>query len=178
MLPDAVQLTGSTRAGQRSQSTIEVERMLRADILLALGRHRAEAISKLHVMQVVESVAARRSFVAADQVLGLIKAIHNWANGTGRLEVKPTLGRKKRNLCKTRERVLCDLEVRTLRQALDAAPKLSAEIRVALKLELLLGVRIGEARGALRSEIDFRQRIWTIPAHRTKANREHKLPAV
>jgi hypothetical protein len=55
MLPDAVQLTGSTRAGQRSQSTIEVERMLRADILLALGRHRAEAISKLHVMQVVES---------------------------------------------------------------------------------------------------------------------------
>ena len=46
--------------------------MLRADILPALGRHRAEAISKLHVMQVVESVAARRSFVAADQVLGLV----------------------------------------------------------------------------------------------------------
>ena len=58
------------------------------------------------------------------------------------------------------------------------SPKLSAEIRVALKLELLLGVRIGEALGALRSEIDFRQRIWTIPAQRTKANREHKLPAV
>jgi hypothetical protein len=49
--------------------------MLRADILPALGRHRAEAISKLHVMQVVESVAARGSFAAADQVLGLIRAI-------------------------------------------------------------------------------------------------------
>jgi integrase len=54
--------------------------------------------------------------------------------------------------------------------------KVSAEIRVALKLELLLGVRIGEALGALRPEIDFKQRVWTIPAHRTKANREHKLP--
>jgi integrase len=54
----------------------------------------------------------------------------------------------------------------------------SAEIRVALKLEFLLGVRIGEALGALRSEIDFKQRVWTIPTHRTKANREHKLAAV
>jgi integrase len=41
---------------------------------------------------------------------------------------------------------------------------------------LLLGVRIDEALGALRSEIDFKQRVWAIPAHRTKANREHKLP--
>jgi integrase len=39
-----------------------------------------------------------------------------------------------------------------------------------------LGVRISEALGALRSEIDFKQRVWTIPAHRTKANREHKPP--
>ena len=166
----------NARAGQRSQSTIEAERMLRADILPALGHDRGEAISKLHVMQVVEAVAARGSFVAADQVLGLIRAIYNWANGTGRLEVNPTLGLKKRNVSKPRERVLRDPEVRALWQALDAAPKLSAEIRVALKLELLLGVRIGEALGALRSEIDFKQRVWTIPAHRTKANREHKLP--
>jgi hypothetical protein len=38
--------------------------MLRADILPALGHDRAEAISKLHVMQVVEAVAARGFFVA------------------------------------------------------------------------------------------------------------------
>jgi hypothetical protein len=35
-----------------------------------LGHDRAEAILKLHVMQ-VEAVAARGSFVAADQVLRL-----------------------------------------------------------------------------------------------------------
>jgi integrase len=105
------------------------ERMLRVDILPALGHHRAEAISKLHVMQVVEAVAARRIFVAADHVLGLIRAIYNWANGTGRLEVNPTLGLKKRNVSRPRERVLLDPEVRVLWQALDAAPKLSAEIR-------------------------------------------------
>jgi hypothetical protein len=72
--------------------------MLRADILPALGHDRAEAISKLHVMQVVEAVAARGSFVAAHHVLGVIRAIYNWANGTGRLEANPTLGLRKRNV--------------------------------------------------------------------------------
>jgi len=38
-------------------------------IFFRLGHDRAEAILKLHVMQ-VEAVAARGSFVAADQVLG------------------------------------------------------------------------------------------------------------
>ena len=88
-----------------------------------IGHHRAEAVTKHHVMEVVEAVAARGSFVTADHVLGLIRAIYNWANGTGRLEVNPTLGLKKRNASKPRERVLSDTELRTLWQALDAAPK-------------------------------------------------------
>jgi integrase len=166
----------NARAGKRSGSTAEAERLLRADILPVLGHHRAEAVTRRHVMEAVETVAARGSFVAADHVLGLIRAIYNWANGAGWLVVNPTLGLKKRNVGKPRERVLSDSEVCNLWQALDAAPKLSHEIRTALKLELLLGVRIGEALGAERAEIDLDQRAWTIPAHRTKAQREHRLP--
>jgi integrase len=166
----------NARSSKRSRSTDEIERLLRADILPTIGHHRAEAVTKRHVMEVVEAVAARGSFVTADHVLGLIRAIYNWANGTGRLDVNPTLGLKKRNAGKPRERVLSDTEVRTLWQALDAAPKLSHEIRTALKLELLLGVRIGEALGAARSEFDLERCVWTIPALRTKAEREHRLP--
>jgi integrase len=61
--------------------------------------------------------------------LGLIRAIYNWANGTSRLEVNPTLRLKKRNVSKPRERVLRDPEVRALWQALDAAPVDSKPIR-------------------------------------------------
>jgi len=166
----------NARSSKRSRSTDEIERLLRVDILPTIGHHRAEAVTKRHVMEVVEAVAARGSFVTADHVLGLVRAIYNWANGIGWLDVNPTLGLKKRNAGKPRERVLSDTEVRTLWQALNAAPKLSHEIRTALKLELLLGVRIGEALGAARSEVDLERRVWTIPAMRTKAEREHRLP--
>ena len=37
-------------------------------------------------------------------------------------------------------------------------------------------MRISEALGATQSEIDIEQRVWTIPAARTKAKREHRLP--
>ena len=82
---------------------------------------------------------------------------------------------RQRNVSKPRERVLRDPEIRGLGQALDAAAKLSLKFGAPCS-NMLLGVRIAEALGALRSEIDFKQRIWIIPAHRTKANREHKLP--
>ena len=71
-------------------------------------------------MEIVEGVASRGSLVMADHVLGLIRAIYNWANATGRLEINPTLGLKKRNASKPRERILSDTEVRNLWQALDA----------------------------------------------------------
>ena len=36
--------------------------------------------------------------------------------------------------------------------------------------------RSGESRGALWSEIDTQAKVWTIPAERMKAGREHKVP--
>ena len=75
-----------------------------------------------------------------------------------------------------RDRVLDDDEIRVLWHRLDTPSKLSEEIRDALKLQLLLGVRIGEALGAAKSEIDLSRRVWSIPAFRTKGEREHRLP--
>ena len=60
------------KAGRRTASTDEAERLLNASILPLLGHHRAEAVTRRHVMAAVEAVAARGSFVMADHVLGLI----------------------------------------------------------------------------------------------------------
>lgn len=166
----------NARNGERSRSTSEAERLLNSDILPFLGRHKAEGVSKRLVMMVVEAAADRGSYVVADRILGLIRAIYNWGAATGRLEVNPTLGLKKRNTGKPRDRTLSDDEIRTLWHRLDDPSGVAAEIRDALKLQLLLGLRIGEALGATKSEIDLERKTWTIPAHRTKANREHRLP--
>jgi integrase len=57
--------------------------------------------------------------------------------------------------------------------------KVRADTSVAarcLEFLTLTAVRMGEALSAEWSEIDFATRTWTVPARRTKANREHRVP--
>jgi integrase len=69
--------------------------------------------------------------------------------------------------------------------ALDYAdvPKLMAQLRFidsvparALEFLILTAARTGEATGMLWSEIDLERCVWTIPAGRMKANRQHRVP--
>ena len=60
----------NARGGKRSSSTDDAQRLLNADILPVIGTCRAEALTKRHVMSVVEPVADRGAYVAADRVLG------------------------------------------------------------------------------------------------------------
>lgn len=46
----------------------------------------------------------------------------------------------------------------------------------ALEFLILTAARSGEVRGATWSEIDLKNEIWTIPAARMKAGREHRVP--
>jgi integrase len=46
----------------------------------------------------------------------------------------------------------------------------------AVEFAILTACRSGEVRGAQWSEIDFIEKIWTIPAERMKAGREHQVP--
>lgn len=46
----------------------------------------------------------------------------------------------------------------------------------AVEFAILTACRSGEVRGAVWNEIDLRSRLWTIPAERMKAGREHRVP--
>ena len=46
----------------------------------------------------------------------------------------------------------------------------------ALEFAILTASRTGEVLGATWDEIDLRTRTWTIPAHRMKGEREHRVP--
>jgi integrase len=45
-----------------------------------------------------------------------------------------------------------------------------------LEFIVLTGARLGEATGAMWSEIDFANRVWVVPANRMKGGREHRIP--
>jgi integrase len=48
--------------------------------------------------------------------------------------------------------------------------------RLALRFTILTAARSGEVRGATWEEIDTAQGLWTVPAERMKAGREHVVP--
>lgn len=48
--------------------------------------------------------------------------------------------------------------------------------RLALQFTILTAARSGEVRGASWDEIDLVERLWTVPADRMKAGREHAVP--
>jgi integrase len=51
-----------------------------------------------------------------------------------------------------------------------------AAAALALELCILTAARSGEILGMRWSEIDFDKKIWTVPANRMKAGREHRVP--
>jgi integrase len=46
----------------------------------------------------------------------------------------------------------------------------------AAEFAILTAARSGEVRGATWDEVDFEAKLWTIPAGRMKAGKEHRVP--
>ncbi len=166
----------NARKGLRSRSTDEAQRYLNRDVLPKIGKIRAALIKRHHVSQVVEAVAKRDAFVAADRTLGLIRAIFNWACSSGRLDNNPTNGLKRRGTSRPKTRVLTSAEIKVFWEKSESLQGMSPAIRDALRLQLVTGLRINEVTEASRSEIDFDKNLWTVPEERTKSEREHVLP--
>jgi len=49
-------------------------------------------------------------------------------------------------------------------------------VKLAFEFLVLTATRSNEVRGAVWREIDVEEAVWTIPAPRTKGNREHRVP--
>ena len=56
------------------------------------------------------------------------------------------------------------------------ASRAAPVVKLAFEFLVLTAARSGEVRGALWSEIDTEEHVWTVPAMRTKAKREHRVP--
>lgn len=166
----------NARAGRRSTFTDEVARQLRADLLPVIGDIYVEQVKRAHVAEAIEAVAARGAYVAADRVLGLMRAIYNWASATGRADGDPTIGLKRRTKTRPRDRVLSHNEIRAFWSATSSRGVIAARYRPAFRIQLLTGARISEVVEAPRLEFDLDRRTWTIAAERTKSRREHTLP--
>jgi integrase len=120
--------------------------------------------------------------VTADRLRARVQAVidygiaHGWRTGhnparwTGLLDkVMPP----RRKLVRGHHAALAYRDAPALAKALKQSEGVAAR---AVEFLLLTAARSGEARFATFDEIDFAARIWTVPAERMKAEKEHVVP--
>jgi integrase len=146
-----------------------------------LGSMRVGDIETLHVLQVLEPIWTSKSETAG-RIRGRIEAILDAAKVRGyRSGENPARWRghlaqllpARTKLSRGHHRAAPYDEVPSILAALRSHSAVGA---LALEFTILTAARTGEAIGATWEEIDFQKGVWTIPAHRMKAGRKHRVP--
>lgn len=148
--------------------------MLEKDILPAIGSTPADTVEKHDVIRVADAVLQRGAKVRANRTLSLIRTIYRWGGAEGLTRSDPTMGIRKRATERSRDRVLTDAELPIVWDVLGRADlPMTAGTRLAIKLALVTGQRIGMIEGMRRDELDLNEThpTWTVSGARTK-NRE------
>nr|HAT8715378.1 tyrosine-type recombinase/integrase [Legionella jordanis] len=153
---------------------LQIWQHIKGDIIPLLGNKKLENLKTREITQALDKIVGRGSPVHANKVLSTLKQAFNYALSRGEMLSNPAMSIRSRDIGgieKPRERYLTLDEIKILWQFLDSEDHgTSFQIRSALKIILLTGVRTGEIRVAKWSEFDFENSLWTIPAENTKTN--------
>lgn len=161
----------AAKADRRSVG--EMRRVLEGYVLPVLGDRLADAVTRADVTALVDTIAESAP-VMARNVHAQLSAFYTWAMPRlTRLAANPCRDAGRPRAPKARDRVLSEVELRTLWLLCDAEP---LPWGPALKLLILTGQRRDEVFSADRAEFDLKGKLWTIPAARAKNASEHRVP--
>lgn len=147
-----------------------------------IGKLRVNEIALAHVMSILEPIWTEKT-ETAKRLRGRLESILDWATVRGyRTGENPARWKghldkllaspKKVAKVKHHPAILVG-EIGTFMADLRTRDGVSA---LALEFLALTATRSGEVRGAKWNEIDLTGKVWTIPADRMKAGKEHRVP--
>lgn len=159
------------------RSKPEHERILRREVVPALGKLRIDEVDYRDVQALIDRIAERAP-VMANRTKSVLSCLFTFARQRRVLPAQsqnPTTGIRKRTEG-DRDRVLTDGEIRLLWQATEPQTSMEAPTRLALRLLLLTGQRAREVCEMERSELEPDLSRWTLPATRSKNGQAHSVP--
>jgi integrase len=162
-------------APAESKWTAEVRRIFKKDVRPAIGGHKITTVTKADILAILNAVKDRGAGVTSNRTLAAVRKAFNWAVSEGYLKASPVQGIGQRVKEQSRSRSLSEAEIRAFWTGLDEA-KMAPGTKLALRLALVTGQRIGEVCGALKSEVNLDKAEWLIPAGRVKNRRDHSVP--
>jgi integrase len=153
-----------------------------------IGSLSVAAISKTDVIRVLDPIWREKERggrpETAARLRGRIEEVLNWAVSQGYREEGLNPARWSGHL----EHVFAKRsKLQRVRHhaavSIDELPEVYAKLReletiaaLALRFLILTAARAGEVTGLTWDEIDFQEKVWTVPASRIKAAREHRVP--
>ena len=162
-------------AKPRKRTWEEDARMLSKDVIPHLGKRKAKDIKRRDIVLLIDEIVDRGSPITANRTLRIIKKMFSFAVKRGVLDASPCVEIDPPAKENQRERVLTEEEIKMFWLGLDKA-KMSDATRLVLKLLLITAQRKGEVSQAEWSEIDLKNKWWTIPKERSKNERIHRVP--
>ncbi|EAB2726806.1 tyrosine-type recombinase/integrase [Salmonella enterica] len=152
----------------------DIWRSLEKDVFPAIGEIPVQQIKARTLIEALEPIKARGALETVRRLVQRINEIMIYAVNTGLIDANPASGigmafekPKKQNMPTLRPE-----ELPKLMHSL-VMSNLSVSTCCFIEWQLLTLVRPSEASGARWAEIDLDTKLWTIPAERMKAKREH-----
>jgi len=140
-----------------------------------IGAKPVRDIEQADILKVLSPIWTEKPETAR-RVRQRIKTVMDWARTAGHFEgVNPVEGVEK-GLAKQHDTVRHHAAM-PWAEVPAFLPVLGESVTaLALRFLILTAARTGEVTGATWSEIDLQERLWTIPAERMKAKRDHRVP--
>ncbi|MCS4274700.1 MULTISPECIES: integrase domain-containing protein [Raoultella] len=155
----------------------DIWRSLDKDVFPTIGSIPVQEIKARTIVEALEPIKARGALETVRRLVQRVNEIMIYAVNTGLIDANPASGvgmafekPKKQNMPTLRPEEWPKL-MRSL-----VMSNLSVPTRCLIEWQLLTLVRPSEASGARWAEIDLDAKLWTIPAERMKAKREHIVP--
>lgn len=155
----------------------DIWRSLEKDVFPAVGGIPVQQIKARTLVEALEPIKARGALETVRRLVQRVNEIMTYAINTGLIDANPAsgIGMAFEKPKKKHMPTLPPEELPGLMRSL-LMSNLSLTTRYLIEWQLLTLVRPSEASGARWSEIDLNLRIWSIPAERMKAKREHIVP--
>lgn len=157
------------------------ESLWRIHLRPALGNAPIQTVSRAKILSVIEPLRQTKSAALANHVQGIVSRVCSHGVRNQVFDQSPATNLGVKPIAKSRDRVLTEEELKDLLSVLDSSQELSLanvshQMSFIFRLCLLTLCRRSEVSGALWSEINTREKLWSIGGERVKNGRTHLVP--
>ncbi|AMG03909.1 integrase domain-containing protein [Vibrio mimicus] len=156
---------------------LDIWRSLELHIFPHISDKPVKAITAPEIIELLKPIEAKGSLETVKRLAQRLNEVMNFATNCGLIQANPLTGIKAAFKKPKKENMaaLTPAELPELMGAI-ANASIKRTTRCLIEWQLHTMTRPAEASGARWDEINWQEKVWTIPAERMKKRREHRIP--